>query len=272
LGEELSTTTDIVLMRHGAFCMHFGRRTHTIDTNQVVFFTRGSTYRVSHPADCGDRGTIFTVAPDVLIDRLREFDSRIDGRATGTIPFVTGPCDTDVFWRHRELVQRLKTGTATPLDPVWTDATALRLVDDVLKVAFRRTAVPRRCRRETTHANHADRAEAVKSLMAKRFCERVTLDEIARAVHVSPFHLARIFQKHAGMPLHRYLNRLRLRASLEKLVDGREDLTNLALTLGFSSHSHFTGAFRREFGRAPSSIRKDVRRGELREMSKNLEV
>jgi AraC-like DNA-binding protein len=31
-------------------------------------------------------------------------------------------------------------------------------------------------------------------------------------------------------------------------VDGEKDLTSLALDLGFSSHSHLTDAFRREFG------------------------
>jgi len=75
-------------------------------------------------------------------------------------------------------------------------------------------------------------------------------------VHVSPFHLARIFQQQTGVPVHRYLTQLRLRASMERLAEGASDLTALALELGFSSHSHFTDAFRREFGKAPSEIRK----------------
>ena len=73
------------------------------------------------------------------------------------------------------------------------------------------------------------------------------------------------------MPLHRYLTRLRLRAALERLAGGANDLTALALDLGFSSHSHFADAFRREFGRTPSAVRGDGRRT-LREMGKNLKV
>ena len=45
-------------------------------------------------------------------------------------------------------------------------------------------------------------------------------------------------------------------AALERLAVGADDLTTLALELGFSSHSHFTDAFRREFGRPPSAARK----------------
>jgi AraC-like DNA-binding protein len=74
------------------------------------------------------------------------------------------------------------------------------------------------------------------------------------------------------MPIHRYLTRLRLRAALERLAGGVHDLTALALEIGFSSHSHFTDVFRREFGRTPSAVRRDAGRRTLGEMSKNLEV
>jgi AraC family transcriptional regulator len=39
-------------------------------------------------------------------------------------------------------------------------------------------------------------------------------------------------------------------------VATRDDLAAVALDVGFASHSHFTDAFRREFGRAPSEVRR----------------
>lgn len=57
------------------------------------------------------------------------------------------------------------------------------------------------------------------------------------------------------MPIHCYLNGLRLRAALELVVEGTGDLGELALELGFSSHSHFTAAFRKEFGMSPRAVR-----------------
>src|SRR5262249_18771934 len=97
------------------------------------------------------------------------------------------------------------------------------------------------------------------------------LDDVARAVHTSPFHLARLFGERTGLPVHRYLTQLRLRAALDRLAGGASDLTALALDLGFSSHSHFADAFRREFGRTPSDVRKIAGRT-LAEMSKNLKA
>jgi len=132
-------------------------------------------------------------------------------------------------------------------------------VADVLESAFVQRGVARKPKREGTDADHAERTEAVKTYLAARMSERVTLDDVARAVHVSPFHLARIFQQQTGVPVHRYLTQLRLRASLERLADG--DLTAVALELGFSSHSHFTDAFRREFGHSPSEMRKILEAG-----------
>jgi AraC-like DNA-binding protein len=254
--EEESNANNIVLMRHGAFSRHFGRKRVTADVNQAVFFSRDSTYRVSHPTECGDRGTIFTVSPRVLNDIVRELDPSIDEHPNQPFLFATGPCHSRVFWRHRELVQRLESAESQPLEPLWADVTALQLVADVLESAFAQRGLARKPKREDTDADHADRTEAAKSYLAARMSERVTLDDVARAVHASPFHLARIFQQQTGVPVHRYLTQLRLRASLERLADGADDITAIALELGFSSHSHFTDTFRREFGHPPSEVRK----------------
>jgi AraC family transcriptional regulator len=68
-----------------------------------------------------------------------------------------------------------------------------------------------------------------------------------------------------GVSLRRYVNQLRLARALIELRSV-DDLTRLALELGFSSHSHFTLAFRRAFGCTPSQFRgrnaRRHRRGE----------
>ena len=99
-----------------------------------------------------------------------------------SFPFVTGPCDSGVFWRHHEFVQRLEAAESDPPEPLWADVTALQLIADVLEAAFARHGLPRPRRRNGTDADHADRAEAAKTYLASRLGERVTLDEVARAV------------------------------------------------------------------------------------------
>jgi AraC-like DNA-binding protein len=254
--EEGTTVNNIVLMRHGAFSKHFGSRTFTADVNQAVFFSKDTTYRVSHPSDCGDRGTVFSVTPRVLNDIVRELDPTVDAHPDQPFKFVTGPCSSEIFLRHRALVQRLERVETEPLEPLWADVTALQLVADVLESAFAKQGVDKKPKRGATLSDHADRAEAAKSYLADRLSERITLDDVANAVNVSPFHFARIFQEQTGVPVHRYLLRLRLRAAMERLSDSPGDLTELALEFGFSSHSHFSDSFKREFGKTPSEVRR----------------
>ena len=88
---------------------------------------------------------------------------------------------------------------------------------------------------------------------------QVGLAQAARAVGVSPSSLALAFRKGAGIGFHRYALNSRLARAAE-LLPGSDDLTRLAYELGFSSHSHFSTAFRRWAGRTPSAYR-DAARG-----------
>jgi AraC family transcriptional regulator len=80
------------------------------------------------------------------------------------------------------------------------------------------------------------------------------VDEIAREVGLSPFHLARLFRRHTGFSLHGYRTRIRLLQALDRIEEARGALTDLALELGFSSQSHLTDAFRRAFGVPPGAL------------------
>ena len=73
------------------------------------------------------------------------------------------------------------------------------------------------------------------------------------------FHLAHRFRARTGLSLHAYRTHLRLREALRRIAEPETSLTDLALDLGFASHSHFTDSFRRTFGRPPSAVRAAVR-------------
>ncbi|WP_420871264.1 helix-turn-helix transcriptional regulator [Marinicauda algicola] len=98
-------------------------------------------------------------------------------------------------------------------------------------------------------------AARAKALVLEAPAQRWTLQGIGRELGVSPCHLTRSFRHVTGEPLYRFLNRARLAIGLDRIAAGEEGLTGLALDLGFSSHAHFTTAFRREYGRTPSAAR-----------------
>ena len=95
----------------------------------------------------------------------------------------------------------------------------------------------------------------VREFIGRRFAEPLSVECIARSVGCSPFHLSRIFRRETGLTLHRAIVWLRLREGLERLLDEPQQISRIALDVGFSSHSHFTDAFRAEFGHSPQQVR-----------------
>lgn len=81
-----------------------------------------------------------------------------------------------------------------------------------------------------------------------------TVPEIARFCNVSEASIKRIFDKYAGMGVHKYLLKLKIKAAAELLQDG-ESVSNVSDRLGFNSQSYFSRAFKRETGMMPSSVK-----------------
>ena len=75
-----------------------------------------------------------------------------------------------------------------------------------------------------------------KEFMQTHMAERIRLIEISRAAGVSPAYLTDVFKRVEGQSLHQYLTQLRLGRALLHLPF-TDDLTELALETGFSSHS-----------------------------------
>jgi AraC family transcriptional regulator len=137
-------------------------------------------------------------------------------------------------------------------DRLRIEETVIGLLDVALRRAYTFWG-GRQASREPTRRQR-DAVEDAKALLAQRLCDPLGLAYFARQTGVSPFHMCRAFRALTGSTLHAYRNRLRLKHSLERVAGG-ESLLDLALDLGYSSHSHFTAAFRRLFGTTPSRVR-----------------
>jgi AraC-like DNA-binding protein len=102
-----------------------------------------------------------------------------------------------------------------------------------------------------------DRIPEIQDWIASDPSRPFRLEELASCAGCTPWHFSRTFAEVAGVSLVRSVTRLRLDAAVERLLAGEgEDLAALALDAGFSSHSHFTAAFRREFGATPAAVRR----------------
>lgn len=268
-GEEHAVSNDIVFPRIGSFVKHDSWGRSVADANHLLFFSQGESYEISHPVNGGDSCTVFSFANDVLREGLE--DLCVGERNDNSAFFPQSHCgaDSNAWLLHHRLRRRLVAGAA---QDVTSDERALDLLGAVARNLRQRMEKRYRNSRPRTASAHRDLAHAVQLVLAGHYGSAPSLTELARIVHSSPFHLSRLFRGIVGVPIHRYLNALRLRASLERLAEGEPDLTRLALDLGYSSHGHFSTAFHREFAITPVQFRSKANSSLLRQMSKNLKV
>jgi AraC family transcriptional regulator len=242
--EECATVTRLVFPYRGVYVRHVGRDQAVGEANQALFFNAAEGYRVSHPVPGGDaclslgvsEPLLRELAPKALLRdgvalAFRRQRLRIDPRAQALVALL----------RHS-----LHQGVAEPLEG---ESLALTLVQRALGL-------------RTTHAPGASAgrqrlADRVKLILASDLARRWTLAEIAAEAGGSPVYLTQVFRQVEGVPLYRYQLRLRLARALDLLAQ-YDDLTALGLELGFSSHSHFSAAFRQAYGRSPSEFRQSA--------------
>jgi AraC family transcriptional regulator len=91
----------------------------------------------------------------------------------------------------------------------------------------------------------------------QHYARELSLTEIAQAVHLSPFYLARLFKQSLGVSPHQYLIQLRVNSArwLLSAGSGERSLAELAAAVGFADQSHLTRHFKRVTGVTPRQLR-----------------
>ena len=240
--EECASATHLVFPYRGVYVRHLGREEAVAEASQVLFFNSGDSYQVSHPIRGGDAcldlivdgALLRELAPQALLREgpalaFRKQRRRIDPRAQALVALL----------RHS-----LHEGIAEPLE---AESLALTLV--------RRALAPRAMPARAASVGRQRLADRIKLVLASDLSRRWTLADVAAEVGGSAVYLTQVFQQVEGLPLYRYQLGLRLARALDLLAQ-YDDLSTLSADLGFSSHSHFSAAFQRTYGRSPSEFRQ----------------
>ncbi len=242
--EEVVGETQLVFPYRGVYVRHVCGEDAVAEANQVLFFNADEAYRVTHPVPGGDSSLTLVVSESALRElapvgllrggerlAFRSPRLRIDARAQALMALL----------RHG-----LREGVAEPLE---AESLALTLAQRALG--------PRTSHAASATAGRLKLVDRAKLVLSSDLARRWTLATIAAEVRSSPVYLTQVFRQVEGMPLYRYQLRLRLARALD-LLPQYDDLTELGLDLGFSSHSHFSAAFRGAYGRTPSQFRREA--------------
>ncbi|MCD8217945.1 MAG: helix-turn-helix domain-containing protein [Clostridiales bacterium] len=92
----------------------------------------------------------------------------------------------------------------------------------------------------------------------KNYRERITLEDTAEHVAVSPAHLSRLFKEDMGIGFAAYVNKIRMKKAKELLQESDRSLVDIALSVGYSNQQYFSMVFKREYGISPGQYRRQV--------------
>jgi AraC-like DNA-binding protein len=95
--------------------------------------------------------------------------------------------------------------------------------------------------------------------ISAHFSGAVSVADLAKAACMSTRNFQRQFQQTFAMTPMSFLRQFRVGQAVKALVETDQIITTIALSSGFSDHSHFTRAFIRVFGMSPGAYRKRYR-------------
>ncbi len=105
---------------------------------------------------------------------------------------------------------------------------------------------------------HANALHRCVQYIETHYQEKITLEQMAKLIYLSPAHFSRVFHKEMGEPFNAYLNRIRIEKSKELLAHDGLRLTDIAFAVGFEDQSYFTKVFKRFVGVTPNFYRDKI--------------
>ena len=240
---ELSVAHAIVFVRRGCFVRSADGQDALLDPTVAYCMNPGQEQRYDHPHTGGDDCTALFLAPAVIASV---------GGGDPTLP--SGPLHTT---SRIDLTHRLLLGAGHRRS---NDHEAVEAAIGLLALSLEQ-ADARRVDSGRPGGVRARRAivDGVRAALAED-PDRSQL-ELARAMSVSPHHLSRVFRSLTGRTISRHRVALRVRAALERLAAGEQNLARLAAETGFADQSHLCRLVRQETGSTPSALRAALARG-----------
>ena len=235
--EERAPAYELSVGRTGSHAIATRDGETVVDPTQLLCLAAGETFRPVRRALGLDRRTRIALGDTAMAALVGD---RAPGWRTRSIPM-----SAETALAHHALLRAASAPTR--------DELALHTL--ALDLAARACSAPAVAR--APDANRALRVAVreVRERLVRDYAAPLTLTLLARHVGLSSWHLSRSFRALVGVGLHDYRNRVRLFAALERLARPRRPpLAQLALDLGFCSHSHFTRAFRAFFGKPASAL------------------
>ncbi|MEN6634566.1 MAG: helix-turn-helix domain-containing protein [Clostridiaceae bacterium] len=97
-----------------------------------------------------------------------------------------------------------------------------------------------------------------RAFIDRNFNRDLTLEEVSREVHVSPYYFSKLFKEQTGDNFINYLTQRRVETAKQLLSDGRLNIKTICNEIGYNDPNYFSRLFKRFEGVTPSEYREQV--------------
>ena len=111
----------------------------------------------------------------------------------------------------------------------------------------------------TPEMKSIDLTSRLVEYLSKNFLLPLSLDDVAKALGVSRYHVSHVFSARLKTSFSEYLNFLRLDYACELLQTTGKSISDISLDAGFSSQRTFNRAFQSRFGLSPRQYRAGIK-------------
>ncbi|MFX3635910.1 MAG: response regulator [Candidatus Pristimantibacillus sp.] len=101
--------------------------------------------------------------------------------------------------------------------------------------------------------------EEVIRIIHKEYDQELSLEYLAKRVHLSSSYLSHIFKKATTQSMIKYINHYRLEKAKQFLCEENYKIVDIYRMVGFSDASYFGMAFKNYYGMTPTQFRAKVR-------------
>ncbi|MCX7747460.1 MAG: AraC family transcriptional regulator [Clostridia bacterium] len=103
--------------------------------------------------------------------------------------------------------------------------------------------------------NHQGDITKAVEYIEKSLTKRITIEDIASHIFITPFRLHRIFLAHTGRSIAYYIKKRRLTEAAKTLINSDKSILDIAMEYCYNSQEAFTRAFRNLFEVTPARYR-----------------
>lgn len=203
-----------------------------------------------------DRSALDDVIRDNLLQLAREALSSLDGLSPedcdkvingngGNTDRLLVPDRLGDGWMFRLVVRRCMPGLTGHEEPV-----------ALLSLQPEPNAWARNRPSDFAADEEISRLVPALAYMRQNFAGSCSLEEMARTVHLSPFHFHRRFAELLGITPKHYLFDCQIDHAKQLLVEQKTELRDIAEACGFAHQSHFTSRFKQATGLTPTQWRR----------------